>query len=62
MIYCNSGAHSRPATPAEYQADYAKREAAIERAIVEGTHSAKEITATRRILETFTGYRRCTNA
>lgn len=58
--YCTSLAHSRPPTPEEFREDYAKREAAIERAIEEGSHSAKEIAAARKVLETFTGYTRCT--
>lgn len=60
MTWCNSAAHSRPATPEERAADYAKREAAIERAIASRSHTPAEIAAARKVLETFRGYRRCT--
>ena len=49
---------TRPATPAEQAADYAKREAALERAEAEGVYSPRQLAGHRAALEEFTGYPR----
>lgn len=58
--YCGHLGHSRPPTPEEFADDCTQREAAIERAIKEGSVTKEQVERARKVLDTFTGYRRCT--
>lgn len=59
-VYCDSRVHSRPPTKDEFTEDYARRVEALEQAEERGIYSAAQLEKAREILETFTGYRRCT--